>query len=162
MNRKEHIMTTFVEECGEVAQRVTKALRFSLPEIQPGQNYTNAERIMHEWADLNAMMEKMVEEGIVSYPADYEERLLAKAQKFEKFLGRSAEHGTLTEERPKAINLKSDVKCVTTTPLKLQTIGPGRECPNSVYGFHNMKCEANVGERSVMVCQICGHTEYET
>lgn len=150
MNRKEHILTTFVEECGEVAQRATKALRFSLSEVQPEQQYSNAERIMHEYADLTGMMEKMIEEGIVQWPADFSDRVAAKKTKFEKFLGRSAEHGTLVEDRPKAIDLKGDVRCVTTTPIR-----------PSIHCHHEMRCEANVGERSVMVCHKCGHTEYE-
>lgn len=86
MDRTEHILINLMEECGEVAQRASKAARFSLGEIQPGQPYTNAERIMHEWADLNGMMEKCIEEGLVKWPDDFAQRVMEKKQRFEKFL----------------------------------------------------------------------------
>ena len=97
MNKNEHLLTTLAEECNEVAQRATKALRFSLTEIQPGQPYTNAERIMHEYADLEGMMEKLVGYGVLEYPADYEDRIEAKKLKFEKMLEISRRQGTLNE-----------------------------------------------------------------
>jgi hypothetical protein len=37
MTRDEHLMTIAMEECAEVAQRVSKAVRFGMEEIQPGQ-----------------------------------------------------------------------------------------------------------------------------
>ena len=40
------------EECSEVAQRISKALRFGLEEIQPGQDLKNSERIYQEMSDL--------------------------------------------------------------------------------------------------------------
>jgi hypothetical protein len=98
MNRKEHILATISEECDEVSQRVIKALRFSLAETQPGQEFSNADRIMHEWADLCGMMSLAIDEGILKLAPDHDERVAAKRGRFEKFLGRSAEHGTLTDK----------------------------------------------------------------
>jgi hypothetical protein len=95
MNRKEHILTVFSEECAEVAQRASKALRFSLKEIRPGQAYSNAELIMHEYADVVGMMEKMIEERLVTYPEDFTERVKNKKTKFEILLNFSKEQGTL-------------------------------------------------------------------
>jgi NTP pyrophosphatase (non-canonical NTP hydrolase) len=57
MTRTEHLLSITAEECAEVAQRVTKAMRFGLTEIQPGQPFTNADRIMAEFNDLQAMIE---------------------------------------------------------------------------------------------------------
>ena len=45
MTREEHLLTIVAEECNEVAQRATKALRFSLEEIEPGQEFSNRERL---------------------------------------------------------------------------------------------------------------------
>lgn len=62
MNRLEHILTITGEECNEVAQRISKALRFGMNNIQEGQPYTNAERIMMEYMDLVSMMDMLREE----------------------------------------------------------------------------------------------------
>jgi len=96
MNRTEHLLTTLAEECGEVAQRCTKALRFSLSEIQPGQQFTNAERILHEYADVAGILDILMKEKILKLPDDYMERVNAKKERFEKYLKISEKQGTLT------------------------------------------------------------------
>lgn len=53
------LLTILAEECCEVGQRVSKALRFGLMEIQPGQPLSNAERISEELGDLLATAEEM-------------------------------------------------------------------------------------------------------
>jgi len=63
MTRSEHLLVILAEECNEVAQRVSKALRFGLEEIQPGQGKTNAERISDELDDLMAVLEMLCDEG---------------------------------------------------------------------------------------------------
>lgn len=98
MNRTQHILITLAEECNEVSQRITKALRFSLTETQPGQDYTNAQRIMHEYADLEAMMDMLIGEGVLEYPSDFAKRLETKKQRFEKYLNISKKQGTYNEE----------------------------------------------------------------
>ena len=62
MNRLEHILTITAEECNEVAQRITKALRFGLSNVEEGQSFNNLERIMHEYNDLVAMLEMLENE----------------------------------------------------------------------------------------------------
>ena len=57
MTREQHLLVILAEECSEVAQRVSKALRFGLGEIQPGQSLSNAERIRQEFGDLIAAFE---------------------------------------------------------------------------------------------------------
>jgi hypothetical protein len=37
MTREQHLLTILAEECGEVVQRASKAIRFGLDESQPGQ-----------------------------------------------------------------------------------------------------------------------------
>lgn len=46
-----------MEECNETAQRASKAIRFGLTEVQPGQQLTNAQRIVYEFNDILAVME---------------------------------------------------------------------------------------------------------
>lgn len=95
MTRADHFLWILAEECAEVAQRASKAARFSLDEIQPGQEYSNAERIMHEYADLVGTMNQMIVDGTLKYPKDWDARVQAKGPRIEQFLKRSAEHGRL-------------------------------------------------------------------
>ena len=74
MNRSEYLLVKLNEECVEVAQRCDKALCFSLSEIQPGQLFSNSERIMHEYYDVLASMEMLIEEGILEHTPDRNER----------------------------------------------------------------------------------------
>lgn len=95
MNRIDHFLWILSEECNEVGQRASKAARFSLEEVQGSQTYNNAERIMHEWADLVGVMEKLIEEGAVKYPDDFAERVATKKSRIEQFLKLSKANGRL-------------------------------------------------------------------
>lgn len=97
MNRIEHLLTILSEECVETAQRASKAMRFGLDEIQPGQPLTNEERMWFEFADLTAAVEMVMEERGSSLPESFWEHVAAKKAKVEKFLLYSAQCGTLTE-----------------------------------------------------------------
>ncbi len=59
------VLTIIAEECAEVAQRCTKALRFGLTEIEPGHERTNAWRIGLEFGDLVAIMSMAQRYGLV-------------------------------------------------------------------------------------------------
>lgn len=105
MTREEHLMTVAIEECSEVAQRVSKALRFGLEQVQqdaddsPEQNpdrKTNRERIHEEWCHLVAMMR------MIGVPCATIAAMKAKQQKVERYLLRSARCGTL-ESPPSAV-----------------------------------------------------------
>ena len=91
MTRDEHLLTIAAEECNELAQRLTKALRFGRSETQPGHTENNEQRIVGEFTDLLAAMEMAgFPLGVVNGRA-----LDAKVAKVEKFLRYSAECGTL-------------------------------------------------------------------
>jgi NTP pyrophosphatase (non-canonical NTP hydrolase) len=98
MTRTEHLLTILAEECAEVAQRASKALRFGPHEKQPGQDYTNLERIEAEMADLLGAYLMIADETKGMYQP---ETLLGmrnlKKAKVEKFLNYSRECGTLRE-----------------------------------------------------------------
>lgn len=70
MNRTEHLLCCLAEEAAEVAHRVSKALRFGLTEIQPGQDLTNAQRIGQEFHDMLAIVELLEEAGALDRPSD--------------------------------------------------------------------------------------------
>lgn len=96
MNRLEHLLSILGEECAEVAQRSSKAMRFGMDEIQPGQEKSNEERIWQEMNDLAAIGEMLIEmrgSGGLSRDA-----IEAKKAKVEKFLLYSIECGTLSDE----------------------------------------------------------------
>jgi NTP pyrophosphatase (non-canonical NTP hydrolase) len=98
MTRTEHLLFMLAEECAEVAQRASKAARFGIDEIQPGQPFTNAERIEQEWNDLLAVLEMLRAEGAIKWNVD-SAMIRAKKAKIEKFLRYSVECGTLTDQR---------------------------------------------------------------
>ncbi len=107
MTRTEHLLTMLAEECAEVAQRASKAVRFGPNEIQPGQGGTNAVCIHLEFADLLAVYEMLHEDAVIfarGFTPDGHMRELmgAKKAKVEKYLAYSAECGTLAafEKKP--------------------------------------------------------------
>lgn len=97
MNRSEHLLSCLAEECCEVGQRVSKALRFGLAEVQAGQPLTNAERIAEELRDLWSVALMLSDEGHLGlanlWPTAEQTR--AKRLKIEKFMAISREQGVL-------------------------------------------------------------------
>ncbi len=96
MTRDEHLLVIGMEECNEVAQRLSKALRFGMEEAQPvetgGDGATNnRDRIWAEWCDLVALM-RMLDIPCASIAA-----MDAKRAKVEAFLRYSEECGTVAE-----------------------------------------------------------------
>lgn len=97
MTRTEHLTIILMEECAEVAHRASKCLRFGPSEIQPGQNETNATRLVREIADLTSVVEMLQSEiDKARTPGDILETYITehKAQ-IERFLSYSKECGTL-------------------------------------------------------------------
>lgn len=93
MNRREHLLVILMEECNEVAHRASKALRFGLEEIQPGDEKTNAQRISDELNDLVGVAVMLRNEGTID---SVDPTAIAfKTAKVEKFLAYSKECGTL-------------------------------------------------------------------
>lgn len=103
MNRDEHLMVIAMEECAEVAQRIAKASRFGMDQIQqdaadkPEENperLTNRERILREFYDLRATLGMIgIDAWDCSDLARQHER--AKVIRIEHYLKRSAGYGTL-------------------------------------------------------------------
>jgi hypothetical protein len=101
MTRQQLLLIMLMEECDEVSQRASKALRFGLKEIQEGQDLDNAERICLEFNDLFTIVDMLSAEK--SLPED---KLLdifqldAKKAKVEKWLKHSQDQGVLKNEVP--------------------------------------------------------------
>jgi len=98
VNRLDHLMTIAAEECAEIAQRISKAQRFGLGEVQPDQGFDNAERIRSEFVDLYATLQMIeVEAGLVDAALIHAEpgEVSRKQGKIEEFLKLSAKMGML-------------------------------------------------------------------
>ena len=95
MNRTEHLLTILAEECAEVSQRVSKALRFGLDEVYRDNGADNARMISYEMADLMGAYQVLKNEGLL--PAVDENEFAQKQLKIERFLDRSRRQGTLSE-----------------------------------------------------------------
>jgi hypothetical protein len=83
--RERELIEILIEECAEVQQRATKALRFGLNEVQPGQQFTNAFRLGGEMGDLIVMIELLQAEGIVSRTS-VEEGRVSKGGQLARFI----------------------------------------------------------------------------
>jgi hypothetical protein len=99
MDRAEHILTVVAEEANEIAHRVSKAKRFGLQEVQPGQGMTNAARVHQELGDLVGIYMVAVREGLLP-PFDWTLGNIGrladeKGAKVERFLEISKREGTL-------------------------------------------------------------------
>ncbi len=93
---QEHLLIILAEECSEVAHRASKALRFGLREVQKGQTFTNAERIIYEFSDLYAVMRLLYAKGLIPQVTD-QGLIDEKMAKIQEFLEYSRKCGTLTE-----------------------------------------------------------------
>lgn len=114
MNRAEHLLTIAMEECDEVSQRISKAKRFGIMQVQeapgdkPEQNpgrLTNRQRIRNEFYDLVAVLEMcgLIEAVEMNDQQTYAictplASIRAKQKKVEHYLKMSAACGTLKEE----------------------------------------------------------------
>jgi hypothetical protein len=96
VNYQEHLLLVMAEECAEVAQRVSKAIRFGIDEIQPGQSLTNAERIMQEMDDLEAVRLMLTARALL--PGHTARNIQAKIEKLAVFMKYAEQCGTLTVE----------------------------------------------------------------
>jgi hypothetical protein len=101
MNRDEHLLSIASEECNELAQRLIKAMRFGIDQVQPEshtegttdtssnpEQLNNRERIEREYSHLVAAMRML---GI-NYDV---QQTNAKVQKVERYLQICEGYGTL-------------------------------------------------------------------
>lgn len=94
MNKIEYLLVCLAEECAEVAQRCTKALRFGLSEVQDGQELTNEQRLKYELTDLYTLIYMLENEGLNIESIDPDASFL-KEQKVKKYMNYVVTKGTL-------------------------------------------------------------------
>lgn len=87
LTERQQLLTILGEECNEVAQRVCKALRFGLYEVQPGQTMANEARIAYELCDVLGTIERLQSLGVlVGFPNPSADALQEKKDKINYFL----------------------------------------------------------------------------
>lgn len=73
MKQFENLLVTVSEECAEIQQAVSKALRFGLSNHHPDRpNVTNADEIVTEYYQLSALITSLQQNGVLPTPSDYE------------------------------------------------------------------------------------------
>lgn len=93
MEETNYLLICLAEECAEVQHRIAKALRFGLDEIEPGQDYTNAERIEIETNDLYTVIGMLNSSGLtIRHRPEF---MIAKRDKVTKFMEYSRKRGVL-------------------------------------------------------------------
>lgn len=79
------LLTILGEEAAETIQRATKAMRFGLSEVQPGQGRTNAQRLAQEIGDFLGMVDQLIAQGLLAKD-DVEEARRRKLYKLIQFM----------------------------------------------------------------------------
>ncbi len=92
---KQYLLTCLSEECAEVVQRCTKALRFGLEEVQEGQLLDNRERLIYELNDILAVIELLEEHGLDLSDIGNKEQIDKKKAKLYKYGKYSVSKGIL-------------------------------------------------------------------
>lgn len=79
------VLTILMEECAEVIQRASKAIRFGLAEIQPEQPFSNSTRLALEIGDVLAVIELCQEAEMISTYMPIQ-RMSVKRGKLKKYM----------------------------------------------------------------------------
>lgn len=98
MKKNEHICIVTMEECAEIQQDTSKLLRFGKGNHHPDSDVTNGYHLMKEYYQLQAMIEMMVEHGIVDELPEEEIKNIKdnKKLKVNHYINYSRELGLLT------------------------------------------------------------------
>jgi len=99
------ILVKIMEECDEVSQRCAKALRFTLEEVQPGQEFDNACRIVEELKDLFAAVYYYGREGVLPIVDPTPDEIESRIQRIKKYMEYSKSVGAMVEK----IDLKREI-----------------------------------------------------
>lgn len=92
MTETEYLLICLAEECAEVQQRISKAIRFGLFEKQKDQELSNSQRIAYELNDISSVLHLLATRDIVYF---HMTPSAEKIQKLEKYMKYSKELGIL-------------------------------------------------------------------
>ena len=94
MNIQEYLLTTAMEECGELIKVLSKCSRFGMNSEYDGRS--NLERVLAEFSDLYGVMCLLKENGIIDRIYD-PTMVQAKKEKVMKFANLAAGMGTRSD-----------------------------------------------------------------
>lgn len=97
MKKAEHLLVCLAEECAEIQQAVSKALRFGLDDGSPDKTTTNAEDIQKELVDLLGVIALLGDEGIMTFDTTKVD-VPEKKAKVRKYMDYARERGTLERD----------------------------------------------------------------
>lgn len=97
MTTEDHLLVIGIEECVEVAKKLSKILRFGPNDIEPGQLFTARERAQQEIYDLLAALDDLDKKGIVPIPPN-ELAVRTKQLKVQRMLEYSRDVGRLKDD----------------------------------------------------------------
>ena len=98
MNKTEHLLICIMEECAEIQQACAKALRFGLDDGHPDRDSTNADDIIREYADLQAVIQMLLESESCINLSNLEAKIEKKKQKVNDFMKYAESRGTLKDQ----------------------------------------------------------------
>ena len=99
MNTTEHLLTVLGEEGAEIAQDVSKCLRFGLDDVNVlnPSGPTNRFRLVAELNDLVAMADMLAGMGVIPANWSNPEKQKEKVSKVRKFMEYARKQGALTD-----------------------------------------------------------------
>lgn len=103
MNNLEYLLTSIMEECGELSQSISKCVRFTPDHVCPKKHKPNIEDVRIEFSDVIALFELLKEEEGIDIQAS-RELIDAKKVRFKQMRQISRELGTLVT-KPNALYL---------------------------------------------------------
>ena len=98
MNKTEYILTCISEECSEVQQAISKALRFGLDDFYPSKKEgNNLQDLIDELNDLSGVLLLAKENNILPEHFLDADKVVAKRDKILKYMDYSKNCGTLQD-----------------------------------------------------------------
>jgi NTP pyrophosphatase (non-canonical NTP hydrolase) len=84
MTVDDEVLLILGEECAEVIQAISKCQRFGVDNYKPGKPKTNRQHLEEELGDLMAMIDIMIDKGLISSDEINQARLnkIAKLKKW--------------------------------------------------------------------------------
>ena len=81
MTKQEYLLVCANEEAIEIATAIDKSLRFGLNNLVPNETYDNKTHIVKEFNDLVAILEMLVDQGVLLTGFNDREHIAAKKAK---------------------------------------------------------------------------------
>jgi hypothetical protein len=97
MTIKEALLLKVMEECNELSQGCSKAIRFGLEEVQEGQIFTNEERLINEYKDLRVSLGVLVDQGFIKSFSINNNDIKVREEKLYKYLEYSRSLGIIKD-----------------------------------------------------------------